>query len=217
MLKKQHIELLKNIHNAGWKSAVIAGGIIRDTFCKKKYKDVDIFLFDPKISNETPYVSANISETIKKMGIIPHNEEFTLKQNDATTYNYTNTTRNTATNTVTNMITDVWTIEKDFDIIQLITVKVPPIEYVTKFFDIGLCMCYFDGIKVRLTHEFLNDYNNKTLTICGQLSKYDFQKTVYRHLKTIKFKYPEFKICVAPHLEQYLSSKTINFINKLNR
>jgi len=206
MIDKKYVKIMKDIHNSGWKSAVIGGGLVRDAFLKKPHKDVDIFLFDPLFSGETPFIPQHDKIAMfVSMGLVDDDQEFTLTPNDG----YYNSQR-------TKYITNVWTLETDFDVFQLIFLEIPPIEYVTKYFDVGICMCYFDGIKVRYTHEFLTDFNNKTLTICGRMSEQEFLKTLRGHVRSLRKKLPGFKVKVAPHLQQYVTTTIQAHINKLN-
>lgn len=49
--------------------------------------------------------------------------------------------------------------------LNLIFVEVPAVEYVTKYFDFGICKAWYDGSYVHMHGDFTNDVNNKTITM----------------------------------------------------
>ncbi|MDE1830562.1 MAG: hypothetical protein KGI25_09585, partial [Thaumarchaeota archaeon] len=46
------VRILRKLQQFGYKSAIIAGGAIRDNFTGKEINDYDIFLWDPRSSYE---------------------------------------------------------------------------------------------------------------------------------------------------------------------
>lgn len=46
------VRILRRLQQFGYKSAIIAGGAIRDDYTGKEINDFDIFLWDPRLSNE---------------------------------------------------------------------------------------------------------------------------------------------------------------------
>lgn len=48
---------------------------------------------------------------------------------------------------------------------NLIFTECPPVEYVTKYFDFGICKTWYDGTYVHMHGDYTNDVNNKTITM----------------------------------------------------
>jgi len=97
-------------------------------------------------------------------------------------------------------ITQVWNCLKEGRQYQLIFLNVSPLEYVDKYFDIGLCKAYCDGTRVRFTKDFSIDATQKTLTVCGQgLTKRHFNCILENHLRRMKNKFPGYVARVADH------------------
>lgn len=49
--------------------------------------------------------------------------------------------------------------------LNLIFTECPPVEYVTKYFDFGICKTWYDGQYVHMHGDYTNDVNNKTITM----------------------------------------------------
>lgn len=50
-------------------------------------------------------------------------------------------------------------------LINLIIVEVDPKEYVTQYFDFGICKAWYDGSYVHMHGDYTTDVNNKTITM----------------------------------------------------
>lgn len=48
---------------------------------------------------------------------------------------------------------------------NLIFTECSPVEYVTKYFDFGICKTWYDGTYVHMHGDYTNDVNNKTITM----------------------------------------------------
>jgi len=48
---------------------------------------------------------------------------------------------------------------------DLLFTECPPAEYVTKYFDFGICKTWYDGSYVHMHGDYTNDVNNKTITM----------------------------------------------------
>jgi hypothetical protein len=213
-LTKAHdaIRLLTKIQNAGFKSAILAGGAIRDMYHGVAVSDYDIFLWCPDLSNEwggfktmPPY--DDIDYLAKLVGIkrnrSPYMSAFTgiISQ-------YKPTTKGDYT--INEHISSVWDITMPNADYQLIFVNERPVDYVLKYFDIGICKTYCDGKKIHFSEDFTTDVTNNTLTICAQdMSKAMFNYIIRHHLPRIKRKYPGYRVVVAPH--------NLVFVNQHNK
>lgn len=187
MIDIEYILLLRHLHKIGFKSTIIAGGYIRDLFFKNEYKDVDIFLWHPRYSDEkilsysgVIYQDFDINEEFLLDYVVEPNEKLgsPLQTLPSKKMEYLYTISG---------IVDVWNVyhfDKDKQI-QFIFVDEEPIDYIAYSFDIGLCMCYFDGKKIRYTNNFMKDYINKTITICGELSQEELDYTFKSFKKKI--------------------------------
>ncbi len=204
MIDRQYLYLLKRFHRVGFKSAVIGGGAVRDDFFKRSPKDVDFFICDPEVSDESiklvdyndeDYTATSIDSDIIYSILDSENylvEEMALEDMDDYDETY---------------ISSIWNLVpfNQSAPSQLIFITEPPVEYVEKHFDIGLCMCYCDGIKLHYTHNFIKDYRNKTLTICGVLNEVEFEYSITHHVQRLKPKFPGYAVKVAPELEEFLT------------
>lgn len=197
--------MLKRLHDVGYKSAVIAGGAVRDAFFNRYPNDIDIFVQAPHTSGENvlsefevldehsltklfqlttdpaPYISSDLNnifdlsifgdqDSVEKMGAVYDGRE--------------------------GHIHGVYSVYKaDFETeYQIVVLNKPTVEYVTRYFDVGLCMCYCDGQRMRYTHEFLTDATNKTLTICGELTANEYYYTLDHHVEKLKRRFPDFTV-----------------------
>lgn len=104
-------------------------------------------------------------------------------------------------------INSVWEIDTvDDETYQLIFLKQEdPITYVEKHFDLGFCKIWCDGHRIHYTSDFMDDVNNKTLTLVGKdLTKNQVKYSLSHHAQKIKMKYPDFRIVVPEHYQQFI-------------
>ena len=183
----KYIDPLKLIKSAGFTSAIIAGGAFRDLYHGIEPKDVDIFVWDPISSDESP--------------AFPIAEKYVVNNYNNCVHAWTNILQLGDEDTVTLIFgsyyspyhknTAVWDIWKNGLNIQVIFTKIPPIEHMHLNFDIGLCKCYHDGQNIHYTDDFLTDANNKTLTIVAQdMTECEYSTTTTVHIPALQKKYP---------------------------
>lgn len=85
---------------------------------------------------------------------------------------------------------------------NLIFTECPPVEYVAKYFDFGICKAWYDGQYVHMHGDFTNDVNNKTITMVlpnahviecyGSVAA--GVEAMQDHAERIQWKYPTHKI-----------------------
>lgn len=204
------------LHNLGFKSAIVAGGAPRDLYHGKPIKDIDFFLQDPLVSTERiNWTSLPNKEQTLKMSpplFLPHMlgldtnnciigtvvaQGFTwmlskvdFKNDDE--YAYAKPSE----------VTQIWNLYvENHTPLQFMFLKSDPVNFVEKKFDVGLCMCYFDGQKLRYTPEFIEDSSNQKFTICGDISDQQLHKTLTSHIPRLQTKYPWHTIEYAPHIQ----------------
>lgn len=221
------VKILRRLQQFGYKSAIIAGGAIRDDYTGESISDYDIFLWDPRQSNEfdrlinpvtykprldvesacfeqeqtswfTSLLNADIVEQIFMQGGYAGGP--TNGDGDALD-----------TPGIGSYLTSIWEAEVEYDTYQLIYTPIKPVDHVNKHFDIGLCKAYCDGDKIRYTQDFLRDVRDKTFTICGQgMTPESFEYCMEYHIDKLEWKYPSFTTKVAPHnqklYDDYLNS-----------
>lgn len=207
-----HIQFLRNLHKTGYTDAVIAGGAIRDPFFGNKPRDVDIFVNREVCTN--PYLSSkrHLHASILKE-LSPNIAECDLM---------------TRGHYYDNEIWEVWDIlvrgaelkvpptnianfryrkvlkKHEWNKFQLITIDRPAIEYVEEYFDVGLCQCWHDGIKAHYTDNFMRDYFNKTLTVCGKIEPKNLERIWSHHIPKLRAKFPGYQVVIRdPELAEH--------------
>lgn len=86
--------------------------------------------------------------------------------------------------------------------LNLIFTECPPVEYVTKYFDFGLCKTWYDGEFVHMHGDYTNDVNNKTITmvlpdehiIACYGSVAEGVARMQDHVDRLRAKYPSHKV-----------------------
>lgn len=89
-------------------------------------------------------------------------------------------------------------LKTDGTLYQIVVLKIPPIEYINRFFDVGLCKVYFDGKRTVLTPDFTTDASNNTLTLCGDFNKLTLHRSIKYHIPKILKKYPNRQVIISP-------------------
>lgn len=87
-------------------------------------------------------------------------------------------------------------------LLNLIFTECDPVEYVTKYFDFGICKAWYDGEFVNMSGEYTTDVNNKTITMTlpeeHVIACYGSMQAgvdaMRDHGERIKYKYRDFKI-----------------------
>lgn len=208
------VKILRRLQQFGYKSAIIAGGAIRDDFTGKEISDYDIFLWDPRRSIEFKnlqnatrngpridlgsdnFEMERTSEFVDLLQSLDVNQIFAdhgygIVTGDGDELN---------TQGIGAKLTAIWEAEYNYNKYQLIYTQVNPIEHLEKFFDIGLCKAYCDGTKIRYTPDFMKDLKNHKFTIVAQdMTTDQFTYAVEHHAAKLEKKYPGFNVDVAPH------------------
>lgn len=196
-LNLDHIWVLKQLQSIGYKSAIIAGGAVRDTLYRKRISDIDIYIWDDKLSTEkvlgsNPLGNKNIVK--KLLGLEEHYYSISFSR-------YTEIDDDILLHSVdcfpayyqfSNQITQIVNVLKDGIRYQLISTALEPIEFVNRKFGIYLSRCYCDGTKMRYTNEFLIDHINKTLTLDGDFSLHEYKYMKRKYLPKMKRKFPNY-------------------------
>lgn len=194
------VRALRRLHVAGFPSALIAGGAIRDLYFGNHIKDVDIFLEVDVFGKCTdPDYIWNIMDCKMDEPFWRFDE---ITESSPTGEQY-----------VGQLVEQVWDVYRDQTAYQLIFLNVPPEEYVNKHFDIGLCKAYCDSSKLRFTRDFSNDAANKTLTIVAEeINQAQFNYILHHHLVRMKRKFPGYTTRVAPHLMDFIDDSNRHMI-----
>jgi len=183
-MEQQVLHVLVLLHKAGYESAIIAGGAIRDAHGHKPIKDIDIFIHTPSISRDSAmYVTIGSLSRILE-----------LKPSDAIIQN---PAPDNYADDPEHIIAELFDVGKNDIDFQLIFLTIPPIEYVNDWFDIGLCKAYYDGTRVHYTSDYVTDATNKTLTIVGK--HLNTGPAIDERIKRLQLKYPEYVVKFAPH------------------
>lgn len=198
------------LQQAGFHSAIIAGGAFRDLYHEIYPRDIDIFAWDPNFSKETTPFEELKNNRKENPGHVwrtgPDCDKiwanlFQLEDYDEVEQRFGEYDEQEG------KITAVWDIFKTQTNFQVIFTKLPPIEHMEQHFNIGLCKCYCDGQKIRYTNDFVNDATNKTLTIVGKnMSHGEYRHTIDQHIPRLRQKYP-YPVRYSAENEKFLSSE----------
>lgn len=203
-ITREHTQVLKTIQGLGHTSAIIAGGAVRDSYFSKPISDIDIFIHDPEYAGNN--VSQLTSFDIGRHLLSSDQPQTTFYDDDCDDYvdELFDTRWGSPGGGATNrFVSQIINLQKDGILYQIISLKVDPVEYVKKHFDVGLCMAWCDGTRLRFTQRFQTDAANKTITLCGDLTEQEYDYAVRNHIPRIKQKYPNFTVEVEPHLHKF--------------
>lgn len=190
---------LNLLQEAGFKSAVIAGGAIRDLKFGIIPRDIDIFLLDPRIGGGLREDSpVSIITDYDRDDVLA--DILNLRQNKLQ-YARDSIDRKAGKEYYKghNHITSVVDVIKGCTPFQLIFLDKDPIEFVEDNFDFGLCKCYCDGNKIRYTPDFMRDLRDERLTLVAKNMSDAQYRSMVNHYRKLSEKFPKHKFRVAEH------------------
>lgn len=181
---QQAITFLGKLHEAGVKSAIIAGGAVRDEIFGKPVKDIDFF-----VSSEDFVDVKKIQENLGKK-----------------------VTRLTCTGYAS--IPDVGSVydiewktgELPMQIIVMEDGMTP--EQRINTFDFGFCQVGYNGKEIIASEHFTTDYESRTISLVYCENQHEHTRSMARYDR-LSQKYPEFTL-VAKGLSDYPIRKSSN-------
>ncbi len=182
-------------------SAIIAGGAIRDLYHNKQINDIDIYIpATGSHSNEIDDVQYwKQLFDLKTSGLFSSDNIRIMNPESCVGYENNN------------HIGMVWEITKAEKLYNLIVTDIDPTEYVTKYFDIGLCKAYCDGTRIKLTADFMHDSIFKRLTVVSNsISQEGFNHMMEHHVEKLKNKYPAHTLVIPPEYDEQYKKYTKN-------
>lgn len=194
------VRTLRLIQEAGFQSAVIAGGAVRDIYFDLMFKDIDVFVWDPRKSNESvPNIAHPKNGSEELQNILRLNPTKSRGYSDELHWVKQNYTGDHTGGRVSN----IWNVVKNFIPYQIILTLKPPVDFVNNHFDLGICKAYCDGTKFRYTPDFMRDAQNKCFTVVAKdMTEPEFIYTMHHHIPAIQHKYPGFSTRIAPWNQQ---------------
>ncbi len=194
------IKVLRLLQAFGYKSAILAGGAIRDDYTGVETSDYDIFLQDPRYSNE--FMGTGM-DTLSRNFLTDREREFNVLFSPEVECIYDTDSygpKRKDENGVGAQLTSIWNMIIEYNEYQLIYTYLRPTDHVNKYFDIGLCKAYCDGNKIRYTADFLRDIKNRTMTVVAQdMTQEQFNYALDHHVNKLEWKYPGYRLEVEPH------------------
>lgn len=183
------VQTLKAFQNAGFKSAIIAGGAIRDLYFGQWIRDVDIFVHNPNMSNEKVGTLGDDFKTLVWQAMDCRNDTSNNPAPDNVQQRFH------AYGDDDHKITHVFDVVKNWIPYQIVFTKIPPADHLNKYFDFGLCRCYCDGVKMRYTPAFMNDMHNKTLTLMADdMTEKEVIRSMMEHLPRLLWRFPNHSV-----------------------
>jgi len=204
------VRVLCLLQRAGFSSALIAGGAVRDLYFDLMPRDIDIFIWDPAVSTESGTIDVrhpmNGNRALWDILQLHGGDNQYDVVMDSVEWAFNNEYSSPQ------QVAGVWNVMKNFIPYQIILTLQPPIEFVNNRFDIGLCKAYCDGVKFRYTPDFMRDVQHKQFTIVGRdMTQSEFDYTQYVHIPRIASKFPGYRVKVAPW-NQHMVDKSVTFI-----
>ena len=189
--------ILHLLHDAGYESAMIAGGAIRDMYHEVPMSDVDIFV-QYQVTEADPRRPFGATEWES------HWANLFVEDTDMADVSWSYSRYEKPADTLSEEqhkdddgIVAVWNVNTDEGHYQVIFTNMDPIEYVNRKFDFGICKAYFDGKKLHYSRDFMRDSRNRTITLVGEgLTHHQIRYACEQHLPRIQKKYPGYKFQV---------------------
>jgi len=199
-------------------SAIIAGGAVRDLLLNRPRKDIDIFVHESDA--EQSLLSASLLQDMLKDHLPDQ-----LPTSDLNPFMPKSQSMNMATQrrapifrkctsftdddiAANSVIVDVFggTTSRNVDF-DIIVTSCSPKTYVQEYFDIGLCKVFFDGKSWTCHSDFVDDYRNNTITVCGaHMGAQEITRSVTGHAKRVQAKYPNLTIALSPRNQKILDN-----------
>lgn len=164
---------------------IIAGGAVRDTLLGRAVKDIDVFMDS---AYKTVFMNSVSAQYWKRLG--RSHTEYKLA----------------------NVVDEVYETSFGYQWpVQVIFCSIDPEEYVTRYFDLGICKAWYDGTRIHCHKDFIKDVNNKTIAMCldDKTLRRAYPNTAYaiKHIKAhanrIHAKYPSHAV-VVPESDDFL-------------
>ncbi len=210
------VRVLRTIHKT-YPKAIIAGGAPRDLFLEQPIKDFDIFV--PVVAGSAAqsvtfwrdlfnleYVEQNEWTDIQLMAFMGH-RNIIMKATQTSVPRAGGYEHKRHLKQVFDLlIHDV--------VFQIIVVHIDPKQYVEDWFDFGLCKAWCDGKQFHFSGPFMEDVQNRTLTVVQKdMSTKEMEFCLTVRKPNLLTKFPGYRFQVAPHLAD-LYSKVYNRLNK---
>lgn len=184
-------------------NAVMAGGAIYDLFTGVWIKDYDIFVqvdAGANINEQTIATALKISTdgagSVFGDSVIEEIEP-----------------ANDGGYQISKYVKEVWNVEHGAYTYQLVFLNMNPIEYIEKYFDLGICKAWCDGAKLHYTADCMKDINEKTITICdAKFSRKHFDYVIRNHLVRVRRKYPGHTVVVHSANDAYVTDKNKKYL-----
>lgn len=176
------LEIYKNIlsefHNAGYPSAVIAGGAMRDLTFGRAIKDIDVFISYEDDKRVSQFDVDNRSYIYKEfsgyMNIPDVGRIYSVEQQN-------------------NNVND---INYNIEVISM-DKGMSPFDRIDTF-DFGICQIAFNGSEIYKTEHFKHDEQNKTVTLVYCENQHEWDRSTYRYERSLSKKYSEFTAVIPP-------------------
>jgi len=208
------VRVLRTIQQRRYPSAIIAGGAPRDLYLEKSIKDFDIFVQEDSHANDPAFWCDMFN-----LEYAEHNDWTDVQV--LAFMGYKNVLLKTkAKSPPRSSYQHKQHLQQVFDLIihdvifQIIIVQMDPKQYVEDWFDFGLCKAWCDGKQFHFSGPFMEDVENRTLTVVQQTMTHKEMEFCLRVRKPrLLGKFPGYRFQVAPHLSD-LYTKVYNQVNK---
>ena len=172
--------VIKQLRDVGL-DAIIFGSAIREEYFNEESDELDIYLFvaDP----EDPRLELNKIIHTLELGKVP-NVDFIREENVNFEEEFSDDSP----------IERVISVDKQGRYYKLHIGSIPSKLFVSDWISVGLNKCFYDGKKTHYSTHFLNDFNNKSITILNGQDAPHLWVAVTYHTPEIMFLHPGFTV-----------------------
>ncbi len=206
-------QILGTLSKLGYRSSIVAGGVVRDAYFNLPINDIDIYIQHPNFMDNKP-ATAHCYD-VGMLAVFGRSDVNLLDHMHGEFFNHLFTNKTTKpSHSGVNHQNDIVEIFSAYEPgpsytrieYQLIFTKDKPVNFVNDNFHIGLSKAYYDGQRMRFTHDFMHDADNKLLTVMGKnMTRTQFERIKTHYLPKMRQKFPDHDVKLAPYLQHSYS------------
>lgn len=188
---------------------IIAGGAVRDTLNGRAIKDIDVYFNSKHLDRVLAAVDSVSARKYDDRALPSARAQQNIWSTPSPFNNISAASMKAPAQadvyTLGNLVDTVRDTESSEGTpVQLVFVNGDPVEYVCKYFDLGICKTWYDGKHIHCHNDYTNDINNRTITLAiGTEAFHEAYPNAQRalshirkHADRVKQKYPSYRVIV---------------------